>query len=74
MAGLSACRVDPAALGRLGRAVQIGRSIESHHLSETHPISVTPTLSTGYHYVEVLVETMQRGVQAIGDFLIETTR
>ncbi|KAL0047911.1 hypothetical protein WJX82_003055 [Trebouxia sp. C0006] len=45
MAGLSACRVDPAALGRLG-----------------------------YHYVEVLVQTMQRGVQAIGDFLIETTR
>ncbi len=74
MAALSACRVDPAAFGRLGRAVQIGQSIESHHLSESHPISVIPALSTGYHYVEMLVETMQRGVHAIGDFLIGTTR
>ncbi len=31
-------------------------------------------MSTGHHYVEVLVETMQRGVQAIGDFLLRTTR
>ena len=74
MAALSTCKVDPAAFGRLGRADQIGQFIESHHLSETHPISVIPSMSTGYHYVEVLVGTMRRGIQAIGELLIGTTR
>ena len=74
MAALSTCKVDPAVFGRLGRADQIGQFIESHHLSKTHPISVILSMSTGHHYVEVLMETMHRGVQAIGELLIGITR
>jgi len=31
-------------------------------------------MSTGYHYVEVLLEKMQRGGQAVADFLMGSTR